>query len=320
MTATAMPSCAVHVSCHQRHQIPLATWMECVSALAANSSLTVLQMKPAREQFWDSILGCMKMPAGGVNGGGSFRCAFEFVCANEDVVRFLMEDLPCRHGKRYNGTIPSAKWTPPCPWEDSPSISTYCAEDLRTLDSYARLHRRHRAARGNRGAYRGSVLLKPPDDHPAPVAMLSMLPPFLAEYCQRKHGKLVLACSFNVSSSTSRTCRRCPPPAIFKYEVGMDVIFKQRAKNHLKKLFLKNFNMSLAFAELAEAHLSTAPLSEGEWELPQSDLSALGLPLPTVHDLDSGDDADMEAAEAARQAATKHPRGTGTRWTGKLQM
>ena len=45
--------------------------------------------------------------------------------------------------------------------EKSPTISTYHAEDLRTLDSFFRLHRRPATRRYP--AYRGSILLKPPD-------------------------------------------------------------------------------------------------------------------------------------------------------------
>jgi hypothetical protein len=79
----------------------------------------------------------------------------------------------------------------------------------------------------------------------------------------------------------------------------MDVVFKQRANNHLKKLYLKGAKMSMHFSQMAAAHLSTAPVSEGEWEPPQSDLEVLGL-----RDLDSGEEADTEAADAKIQAAS----------------
>lgn len=132
------------------------TWIDHLQALAAYSSLTVVEMNPIRDQFWDSILACLKMPRGGVNGGGSMRCSFEFVCANEAIVKHLMEDLPIAHNQRYNLTIPSAQWSPPVYWEKSATISTYYAEDLRTMDSFFRLHRRRSTRR--HPAYRGSIL------------------------------------------------------------------------------------------------------------------------------------------------------------------
>ena len=89
------------------------TWIDNLQALGEFSSLAVVEMNPIRDQFWDSIRSCMKMPRGGVNGGGSMRCSFEFVCANEAIVKHIMEDLLCARNQRYNLTLPSAQWTPP---------------------------------------------------------------------------------------------------------------------------------------------------------------------------------------------------------------
>ena len=93
--------------------------------------------------------------------------------------------------QRYNLSLP------PPHWEASPSISTYFADTHTLLDAYMRLHRRE-AARGSR-AYRGSVLAAAPATYPAPVAMLSAFTPLLMELCHRKHSKLVLAVSFNLT-------------------------------------------------------------------------------------------------------------------------
>ena len=236
------------------------SWLEHIQALAEFSSLAVVDMNLIRDQFWASILACMKMPRGGVNAGGSMHCSFEFVCASEAVVKHLMEDLPVMRNQRYNLSLPSVRWNPP--GEKSPTISTYYAEDLRPLDGFFRLHRR-RAARGY-PAYRGSLLLNPLDDHPAPVCQLSAVPPFLAEYCQRKHGKLVLAVSFNVSLLNDQNLQSLPPN--FPYALGMDAILQTRALNHLTKLRLKGCRMSELFSVLATGHPSTAPQSEGEWD------------------------------------------------------
>ena len=82
------------------------TMMEHLSAFAERSSLTVVELKPIRDQFWDHVLACMKMPRGGVGGGGSMHCSFEFVAASERVVSFLMEDLPLMANHRYNLSLP----------------------------------------------------------------------------------------------------------------------------------------------------------------------------------------------------------------------
>ena len=240
------------------------TMLDLIQTFAESSFLTVVDMNPIRNQFWASILACMKTPRGGVNGGGSMRCSFEFDCASEAVVKYLMEDLPCAQNQRYNLSTPSAAWDPPVYWEKSPSISTYHIELVRTLDSYFRLHRRL-AARG-RPTYRGSLLLNPPDDHPASVCLLSAAPPFLVEYCQRKHGKLVLAVSFFVTTLNDQNFQALSP--VWPYATGMDALLKQRALNHVKKIHLKGFSMSSQFVQLAGGHLSTAPQSEGEWDPP----------------------------------------------------
>ena len=240
------------------------TWVDHLQAHAEFSSLAVVEMNPIRNQFWESIRACMKMPRGGLNGGGSMRCSFEFVCATEAIVRHLMEDLPVARNQRYNLTIPSALWTAPMYWEKSPTISTYHAEDRRTLDSFFRLHRRP-ATRGY-PAYSGSMLLKPPDDYPASVCQISAVPPFLAEYCQRKHQKRVLAVSFYVTILNDQNYQTLSPS--FPLELGMDILLKERSLNHLKKIQQKGFPMSEQFTQLAGGHVSTAPQSEGEWDPP----------------------------------------------------
>ena len=214
--------------------------------------------------------------------------------------------------KRFNLSIPAPHW------EDSPSISTYCALETTLLDSFFRLHRRP-AARGYR-AYRGSVLLNPPDDYPAPVVLLSAAPPFLAELCQRKHNKLVLACSFNqvlLNDADSLTMA----PAI-SYALGMDQVHYRRSHNHLKKMHAMGLPMSLHFKGLAGASVSSLPYSEGEWEPPALDTSVLGLPpvRRQVHDSDSDREADPEEDKAlAATADTSRHRGKGTRWDGRMR-
>ena len=47
------------------------TMMEHLSAYAASCSLAIVQLAPLKNQFWDHMLACMKMPRGGVGGGGS---------------------------------------------------------------------------------------------------------------------------------------------------------------------------------------------------------------------------------------------------------
>ena len=111
---------------------------------AERSFLAVIDMREVRDQFWSHILSCIKMPRGGVNGGGSMHCETEFIAGSEAIVKFLMEDLPLMPNKRYNQS------PPPPHWEESPSISTYSALTNHMIDSYFRLHRRN-AARGYRG-------------------------------------------------------------------------------------------------------------------------------------------------------------------------
>ena len=114
-----------------------------------------------------------------------------------------MEDLPVNQNQRYNLSLP------PPHWEKSPTISTYAAMTCTLIDDFFRLHRR-KAARSSR-SYRASVLANPPDNYPAPVCLLSVCPPFLAELCHRKHNKLVLAVSFNLCVLND-TGALTPPP------------------------------------------------------------------------------------------------------------
>jgi hypothetical protein len=220
--------------------------------------LAVVEMKLQRDQYFNSILACMKMPRGGVQGGGLMHCEFEFIAPSEAIVRFLMEDLPLMRNQRYNLSIAAPHW------EDSPSINTYHALDCQLLDAYLRLHRRP-AARLYR-VYRGSVLLNPPHTHPAPVCLLSVCPPFLVELCHRKHGKLVLATRFNLCILNDQNLLTMSP--VIQSAVGMDVVLQARARDHLTKMFSKHLTMSQAFRTLALTHQTAAPESEGEWVPP----------------------------------------------------
>ena len=291
--------------------------MDHVHALAERSSLGIIHLNPIREQFWASILSCLKMPRGGVNAGGSMHCTFEFVAASEAVVKHVMEDLPLLRNRRYNASRMADDPTAD-PWEDSPSINTYSAMDSSLIDSYFRLHRR-KAAKSYR-AYRGSVLANPPDTHPDPVCVLSACPPFLVELCHRKHQKLVLAVSFNVSVFNDQGLLTLPPA--MPYSLGMDVVQERRVRNSLKKMHSRNLPMSAAFKILATSWDGVAPDSDGEWVPPPSDLTLLGLPPRGLMEIesDSGAEADTEEDAALMAAAdTKRPRGEGTHWSGRMR-
>ena len=310
----AAPSTAPPISSVSVGTQTVGTWMDHLQALAASSSVTVLEMKYIKDQFWDHVLSCMKMPRGGVNGGGSMHCAFEFVAANERVVQFLMEDLPLQPNSRYNLTLP------PPHWEDSPSISTYHALDLHMLDNYFRLHRR-RAGRGHR-AFRGSVLAAPPDTHPAPVCLLSACPPFIVELCHRKNNKLVLAVSFWLTILNDSFLLTMPPKMPFA--LGMDNILTDRARNHVRKLKYMRGPMSFSFAYLVDGWpAGLLSDSDGEWVPPPSDLTLLGLPPPASVNPDSpsGDDADSEAESYKKKVKARRtrPRAAGTRWAGRFR-
>ena len=287
--------------------------MELLCQFAERSSLTVVQLPPIRDQFFAHILSCIRMPRGGVNGGGSMHCSFEFVAANEAVVQYLMEDLPLEANRRYNLSLP------PPHWESSPSINTYHALDSPLIDSYLRLHRR-RAARGYR-AYRGSLLATPPDTYPSPVNLLSVAPPFVVELCHRKHSKLVLAVSFNLIVMNDQGLLTLPP--VFQYVTGMDAVQKLRLMNHLKKMLARGGDMSLAFKQLVTPFVSSLPESEGEWVAPPSDLSALGLP-DARRLSDQGSESDPEGMAEQRASmlavadASRH-RAVGTRWHDRMR-
>ena len=248
---------------------------------------------------------------------------------------------------RYNLSLPHPHW------EASPSISTYYAADSPLMDSYFRLHRR-RAARRHR-VYRASLLAPPPDTYPAPVCLLAACPPFLVELCHRKHGKLVLAVSFNLLILNDQNVLTLPP--VMMYETGMDTVQKRRVTNHLKKMHAHGLPMSDGFKQLATyacphyclAHpvlsgsprspwltpfslcarrdfVSSLPESEGEWVPPPTDLTMLGLQGGfSGMEVDSdGSDSDpggtAEDQKALRAAAdTSRPRGEGTRWRGRMR-
>ena len=95
--------------------------MEHALEFVESSLATLVLMNPIKNQFWAHMLSCMKMPRGGVAGGGSMHCSVEFVASNEEIVQYLMEDLPVQQHHRYNLSLP------PPHWEPSPSISTYHA-------------------------------------------------------------------------------------------------------------------------------------------------------------------------------------------------
>ena len=95
------------------------TMLDYVHEFARRSSLSLVSLQDNRNQFWDHVLSCIKMPRGGLDGGGSQHCSFEFVAASEGVVQFIMEDLEVVQNQRYNMSLP------PPHWEQSPSISTH---------------------------------------------------------------------------------------------------------------------------------------------------------------------------------------------------
>lgn len=290
----------------------IGTWMDHVQAIAESvGCLTVLDMKPMKDQFWVHMISCMKMPRGGVNGGGSMHSSFEIVVPNNECIKYLMEDLPVEQNKRYNLSLP------PPHWEASRTISTYHALSMPLIDSWMRLHRR-RAARQFR-AYRGSALAAPPDTYPASVALLTVCPPLLIELCHRQHSKLVLAVSFNLAVHNDQFLQTLPPT--MPYAVGMDRLIRQRALNHLKKLKSRNEAMCSGLSSIADAHTSNLSASEGEWVAPPSDLQAVGFPVRSSADSDSGAEADSEADQEARVAATKRKRAraTGSRWEDRMR-
>ena len=188
------------------------------------------------------------------------------------------------------------------------------------IDHFFRLHRRP-AAKGYR-AYRASLLARPPDTHPAPVCLLSVAPPFLVELCHRKHKKLVLEVSFNLSIYNDLDAQTLSP--LMPYETGMDEVLKRRAKNHLKKMRGRGESMSESFSALAAGWDGSMSGSDGEWDPPPAATSllrdVLSLPPRNARASGSAEPPDLEEeAMLAAAADTQRPRAGGTRWDGRMR-
>ena len=133
----------------------------------------------------------------------------------------------------------------------------------------------------------------------------------------RKHGKLVLELSWNLSILNDLGAMTLSP--VVTYQTGMDVVLERRALNHLKRMRTRNLPMSTAFHDLAESWTSSLSDSEGEWVAPTSDLSQLGVP-SRERGSPSGATPDKEEEAALGAVAdTQRRRGEGTRWNGRMR-
>lgn len=139
------------------------------------------------------------------------------------------------------------------------------------------------------------------------------------ELCHRKHSKLVLAVSFNLTVMNDMGLVTIPPK--LKYQVGMDTLLKVRCLNHLIKLHARGESMSDEFQVLARGSQSSLTDSEGEWVAPPSEIPRLlGLPLRPGPDSDFSEESDSEEAKAQAAATnSKRPRAVGSKWQGKMR-
>ena len=154
----------------QSATIPTQTpgsWLDHIQALAENFSLTVIEMKPLKNQFWAHFLACMKMPR-----GGGERCRF-------DALRARVRGAEREISTVSHGRSPSPPREPLQSINCIPSLGDFQFNQhlpRARLPSHRQLHAPPSPpSRRFFRAYRGSVLAAPPNSYPAPVEMLSAI-------------------------------------------------------------------------------------------------------------------------------------------------
>ena len=247
-------------------------------------------------KWWSHISACMRMPRGGVHGTGSQECQFEFSIPGAAVLRTVVEALPLKQRQVWE----QGDWVP------SKTIDTYYALDVKAVDDYLKLHRR-KCLLHLGGFYRSSRVIAPQGKRAPGRVLLSVLPPLLLEVCHRTGKRIEVVASFKLLVLNDLNAITLPPQ--FAYATGMDVVFKQRALNHLQAMHARGASMSDAFAALAELR---PPLqdsdSEASWE--DTDLESVEhSPVarrrsrhssPSSHDAGSDSDSASDAAREER--------------------
>ena len=206
-------------------------------------------------KWWQKFSACLRMPRGGMQGTGSQACSFEYSVPSDRVLSVLMEGLPFRQRQVWE----RGNWVP------SKTIDTFYALDVKTLDTYLQLHRRD-ALKHMPGFYRGSRLISPADSKLMCV-LLCIVPPMLFEVCHRSGKRVELVASFKLYVYNDLDAFSMPPH--FQYATGMDLVFKERALDHLKALHVNmpihDVKLSAAFANLVTAHEHEPSESEDQW-------------------------------------------------------
>ena len=241
--------------------------------------------------YWGQVLGRLQLPRGGLSGGGSQFCTFEYEPPAQAVMDTILKGLTLHRRSTWD----QGNWVP------SQTIDTYAAETHQQLDKYLKLHARKSLAPERQQLYRSTRLLSPSTMQGQSV-VVSACQPWLVEVCHRGRGRVVLVTQFRLFVLSDLDSISMPPT--FQYAAGMDLQFRARALQHLKEMVRKcGAQPTEAFHALMGLHFYLASSSEESQEEGEEDI---GWPESSDAPSDSASDAaefsDLESEE--EQVAT----------------
>ena len=245
---------------------------------ARRMGLFLGNMSLQEETYWTQVHQRLALPRGGLNGGGSHLCVFEYEAPAQAVLDTILHGLKCHPRSTYDGRLDQ--------WQRSTTIDTYAAMTHRELDHYLKLHSRKSLAKYRHQLYRSTRLLSPSTMQGQSI-VVSACQPWLVEVCHRGN-RVVLVTSFRLFVLSDLNSLLMPPT--FQYAIGMDLQFRARALQHLKEMVQKcGAQPTAAFMVLLGLHFYLASSSEESQE--ETEEADIGWPESSDAPSDSASDA-----------------------------
>ena len=189
--------------------------------------------------FYHHVMSIARMPRGSADRAGSQQCAFSMLMPSEMAAFQLMAKAPLKGNVKYTvngyGVIE---------WKPSPSIKTWYIDDQKALVKFLAMHRRGLGP----DMYGASKAVAPTGGYWESNVVLQIIPPFIAELCQRSHDRLILEVTCNLMTYNEQGILKLPPN--FPYGNDAAQTFISEVRRATKELAYRGAPLTKRFRDL----------------------------------------------------------------------
>ena len=199
-----------------------------------------------------------KMPRGRADKAGSQQALISMDIPTKSAAMQLLLELPYMGSVKYTVNAEGA-----IEWVRSPSILSWYLDEMKPLARWIRFHRRGLGIQG----YGATKAVPPTGGYTQSNVTITVIPPLIAELCERSHGRLVLEITCNLMTYNETGLHKLPPN--FPYSPATAETFVAETRHAIWEMKLRKVPLSPALIAMVQDEDQAL-----DWESAENDSEA----------------------------------------------